>query len=278
MKHILPLLAISILISCSPSISVTTQTVVKDTESVPQELKIPSQENLVLAVLWQQSASEYKALCYQAYNLARVQLDQQLLEHKSDLPLAIITDIDETVLDNSPYSGKLIQTDTKFTAENWNTWVNLESAEPVPGAIDFFNYAASKNVEIFYISNREDRQTQATINNMIKQGVPFSDAEHVLLQTDTSNKDARRNHVLKTHRVLMYIGDSLGDFNSVFDHKDTPERHKLTNSSKSKFGTSYIVLPNPMYGAWEYGLYNKKPYSINEVQKDSLRKSKLKAY
>ena len=278
MKRILPLLAISILCSCSPKISVTTQTVIRDTESIQQKLNIPSQENLVLAVLWQQSASEYKALCYQAYNLAKVQLDQQLVEHDSDLPLAIITDIDETVLDNSPYSGKLIETDTMFTSENWNTWVNLASAEPVPGAVDFFNYAASKNVEIFYISNREDHQTQATINNMIKEGLPFSDAEHVLLQTDTSNKDARRNHVLNTHRVVMYIGDNLGDFNSVFDHKDTSERHKLTDSLKSDFGSSYIVLPNPMYGAWEYGLYNKKPYSINEVQKDSLRKAKLKAY
>ncbi|CDF79327.1 acid phosphatase [Formosa agariphila KMM 3901] len=278
MKRILPFLAISILISCSPKISESSHAIQSGTAAVKQELSVPTQENLMLAVLWQQLASEYKALCYQSYNLARLRLDQHLLEHDSNMPLAIITDIDETVLDNSPYSGKLIETDIKFTAESWDTWVNLESAEPVPGAVDFLNYAASKNVDIFYISNREYSQTQATINNLKKEGLPFADAAHVLLQTDTSNKDLRRQSVLKTHHVIMYLGDNLGDFDSVYDHKTTPERHKITDSLQSKYGASYIVFPNPMYGAWEYGLYNKNPYGINDVKKDSLRRAKLKSY
>ncbi|QDO94893.1 hypothetical protein FNB79_13250 [Formosa sediminum] len=100
----------------------------------------------------------------------------------------------------------------------------------------------------------------------------------MLLQTTTSNKDERRSSVLKTHEVVMYIGDNLGDFNSVFDHKPTSERHKITDSLKSKLGSTFIVLPNPMYGAWEYGLYNENPYGISEKEKDSLRKAKLKTY
>src|SRR5882762_5770579 len=52
--------------------------------------------------MWQQKAAEYKALCYQAYNLAKLRLDIILLQQHSK-PLAIVTDIDETVLDNSPY-------------------------------------------------------------------------------------------------------------------------------------------------------------------------------
>src|SRR6187402_1774139 len=58
----------------------------------------------VWALLYQQRAAEYKALCFQAYNLAKVRLDAALKQrHKK--PLAVVTDIDETILDNSPYDA-----------------------------------------------------------------------------------------------------------------------------------------------------------------------------
>src|SRR4029078_10317591 len=59
------------------------------------------------AVLYQQKEAEYRALAYQAYNLARLRLDQDL-DKKSlkglpkaerKMPRAIVVDIDETVLD-----------------------------------------------------------------------------------------------------------------------------------------------------------------------------------
>src|SRR3954466_4164107 len=55
------------------------------------------------SVLWQQRSGEYKALCYQAFSLAKLRLNEKIALHKKDeASLAIITDIDETVLDNSP--------------------------------------------------------------------------------------------------------------------------------------------------------------------------------
>ena len=65
-------------------------------------------------VLWMQRSAEYKALCFQAYQLANAQLRiavndknwtaalEQLGNYKN-LPPAVILDVDETVLDNSPY-------------------------------------------------------------------------------------------------------------------------------------------------------------------------------
>ena len=68
-----------------------------------------SNEYKIQAQVWTQNAAEYRALCYQAYNVAKMNLDQFLdFEKKYEKPLAIIADVDETVLDNSPYDGKLI--------------------------------------------------------------------------------------------------------------------------------------------------------------------------
>ncbi|HNB62877.1 MAG TPA: HAD family acid phosphatase, partial [Saprospiraceae bacterium] len=57
----------------------------------------------VYSAVWQQNAGEFKALCYQAYNAARQMVDQEKAKPHSK-PLAIITDVDETILDNSPYA------------------------------------------------------------------------------------------------------------------------------------------------------------------------------
>ncbi|MEM6725949.1 MAG: HAD family acid phosphatase, partial [Bacteroidota bacterium] len=102
----------------------------------PTDIAIPVREYSIQSVLWQQLSAEYKALCHQAFNLARLQLDHQLLlKQEGELPLAIITDIDETVLDNSPFNAKMIETDEEYSKENWIKWGQLEEATAVPGAL-----------------------------------------------------------------------------------------------------------------------------------------------
>jgi Predicted secreted acid phosphatase len=55
-----------------------------------------------MAVVWYQTSAEVKALYVQGYNVARDNLATKLAT-QSEKPKAIILDIDETVLDNSPY-------------------------------------------------------------------------------------------------------------------------------------------------------------------------------
>jgi predicted secreted acid phosphatase len=52
-------------------------------------------------VLWQQTAAEYRALCYQAFNIAALRLNEISKKKLRKQKLAIITDLDETILDNS---------------------------------------------------------------------------------------------------------------------------------------------------------------------------------
>ena len=236
---------------------------------------IPIKEHLIMAALWQQNSAEYRALCHQAFNQARFILDTHLADKTTAKPLAIITDIDETILDNSPYSAQMIARDENYNRASWIEWGKKESAELVPGAGAFLKYAAANGVEIFYISNRLDVQLEETLNNLQAYNLPDSIAENLLLRTDDSGKETRRQQVYQTHNVILYIGDNLSDFHDGYDDKSSRERNNIVESMQAQFGTEYIVLPNPMYGDWETkGLYEGN-YSLTESQKRQIRKQKL---
>jgi len=234
-------------------------------------VKIPNNDGLLMATLYMQRASEYKALCYQAYNSAAFQLDEKIKNHQGNKKLAVVVDIDETVLDNSPFTARSIIENTNYPTY-WKEWCEKSEAKPIPGALDFLTYAASKDVETFYISNRKVTLTEATLINLQKDGFPYADSLHILLRTNTSDKEPRRNIVRENHDILLLCGDNLGDFISDFDVKDNSKRSELTFQNKNKFGEEYIVLPNPTYGVWMNALLKG---STKDVDADSVYKSRL---
>lgn len=238
--------------------------------------EIPKKKHTLSAVLWQQNAAEYRALSYQAYNIASLRL--QNLGKSKEKPFALITDLDETVVDNSPYSAMQITEDLNFDLNDWIEWGKLENAKALPGAVDFFNLADSLGVEVFYISNRDEVQLNETIANLEKLNLPNADVDHVFLRTTTSEKQERRDVVLENYEVVMYMGDNLSDFSEVFDGQSTASRNTLADKLKTSFGDSFIVFPNPMYGDWESkGIYENNR-NWTEQQKDSIRKAKIYSY
>jgi len=64
-------------------------------------------KSLIMSTLWQTTSAEYRALAYQAYNIARLRLDEDL-KIKRIKKRAIIVDADETVLDNSAFQVRMI--------------------------------------------------------------------------------------------------------------------------------------------------------------------------
>jgi len=251
----------------------------KSQKNTQSKNTLDQREYSVGAVLWQQNAAEYRALCYQAFNLAKIRLDQLINDWAhSTTPKAIITDIDETVLDNSPYSGKQISLNEEFTPERWTEWVNQKSAKPVPGAKLFLDYVKSLGVEVFYISNRDVEHTVATLANMQALGFPYADKEHLLLKEETSGKQVRRSKVQSTHQILLLMGDNLSDFDQVFENSSTESRNKSAEQMRLLFGTQFIVFPNPMYGDWETkGIYEMN-YDLTAKEKKALRLKKVKSY
>lgn len=226
------------------------------------------------AALWQQRAAEYKALCFQAYNIARLRLDQDL---QTDMPArrAIITDIDETILDNSPNAVHQALQGREFEPDSWYKWTAKADCDTLAGALSFFRYAASKGVTVFYITNRDEQEREATLKNLRRFGFPDADNEHLLLKQTVSDKEDRRLEVLKSHRIVLLLGDNLSDFSKLFNKLPEDERMKITRQQSGNFGSKFIVLPNSTYGDWENAIFQYN-YKLNPAQKEEIIKKSLR--
>jgi len=233
--------------------------------AAPTETSRPH-ENLN-AVAWLQTAVEYSASTEQAYRLATLQLDAALkdpswtaaIEQKADaskLPPAVVLDIDETVLDNSPFQARLVRDNSTYSEEAWQRWVAETRATAVPGAKEFTQYAAQKGVAVFYISNRMAVSETPTRTNLQALGFPLDAKVDTLLSRGerpewaASGKGARREFVAANYRILLLIGDDLGDF--VVNATGTvEERLARTAGNDDWWGRRWIMIPNPTYGSWE---------------------------
>jgi 5'-nucleotidase (lipoprotein e(P4) family) len=272
MKKLLPLLFLAILFTAfKPSGKVTGTS--KKKLSIDTNTLVNSGK--VWASLYQQRAAEYKALCFQAYNIARERINAAVKKHHKK-PYAVVTDIDETLLDNSPYDAERALHNKDFDSKTWKEWTAKAIADTVPGAPSFFKYAASKGVKIFYITNRDEDERAATLKNLQLYHLPNADDAHLLLKNGISSKENRRKLVLKKHQIVLLCGDNLPDFDALYDHKPTEEnRAAVTEKLRKEFGNRYIIIPNPSYGDFE-GFFFKFNYQLTPAQKDSVIRSLIK--
>jgi 5'-nucleotidase (lipoprotein e(P4) family) len=229
----------------------------------------------VWASLWQQRAAEYRALCFQAYNVAKLRLDEAL-KHPGSKPLAIVSDIDETILDNSPYDAQRAINNQEYDLVTWKQWTRKGECDTVAGAPAFFKYAASRGVTIFYLTNRDEDERPGTTKNLQLYNMPNADDAHLLMKTGASSKEARRLQVLSRYNIVMLCGDNLADFDKLYDnHPTEANRNTTTTQAMHHFGNRYIVLPNPSYGDWEGALFNFN-YKLSPAQRDSIIKANLR--
>ena len=230
------------------------------------------------AVLWIQRSEEYRANSLSIFRAAADQLDRAIAESNWDalvpeereligdataLPPAVIMDIDETVLDNSPYQARLVRDGAEYDEATWAAWVAEKKAEPVPGVVDFARAASDKGVTILYLSNRAQHLNEATLANLRAVGLPVKD-DSVFLGLGThvegceqhgSEKLCRRRLAGRDYRIVMQFGDQLGDFVQVIANTDEA-RNGLLEEYGDWFGERWWMLPNPSYGGWEPALFN----------------------
>ena len=245
------------------------------------------------AVLWVQRAAEYEAVTQTVYRAAADQLDAALKQPNWDalvpgergnaatgLPPAVVMDVDETVLDNSPYQARLVHDGASYDEATWDLWVAEKKAKPVPGVVDFAKAAAAKGVTILYISNRAVHLKDATIANLRAEGLPVKD-DSVFLGLGTfvegceqngSEKLCRRKLAGQKYRVLMQFGDQLGDFAEIVSNT-SKDRDALYAEYADWFGERWYMLPNPTYGSWEPAVFN----NAWEQPAADRRKAKLDA-
>ena len=253
-----------------------------------KELDNSLQAQSMLSVLYTQSSAEYKASNIQTYVNAKSALNRALndlswtaaIEQKEDFkdkPPAIILDIDETVLNNIPFQARSIINGQSYTI-GWLDWMLEESSHAVAGVSDFLEYAQSKSIKIFYITNRIAVAEDATRNNIKKLGLPLDTDRDVLLMKNengwTSDKVSRRELVAKDYRILLLIGDQLGDFLPLDETTlELDSRENLADTYDHMWGSKWFMITNPMYGRWEASIYNNE-YPDTE---DKLMQMRLEA-
>lgn len=241
----------------------------------PQNRTTPLTEQQVMGVTWYQTAGEVKALYHQGYNIGKMRLDMALAKGTAKKP-AIVLDLDETVVNNSPHLAMTIRTGKGFPYR-WEEWIQSAQAEALPGAVSFLQYANEKGVSIYYISNRKTSQLEPTLLNLRKLGLPQVNSEHVLLQGENEKgKEERRQKVAMQYEIILLFGDNLSDFYG-FDGKSVENRNQTVETVQATFGEKFIVFPNPMYGDWEDALYQYDTKK-SDVEKDKLRKGALHGF
>jgi 5'-nucleotidase (lipoprotein e(P4) family) len=223
------------------------------------------------STLWMQAAPEYRLATEQVYRLATERIARPprgsaALEQAgvpeaqlARLPTAVILDLDETVLDNSVYQARLVRERREYNPKTWGEWVMAAEAEAVPGAREFIAAARRLGHTVFYVSNRDCNSPPgttadpcpaktATLRNLIRLGIDaVPDPERMLLRgerPDWAQKSARRAHIAASYRIIAMVGDDLNDF--VDPKVFAGDRDRLDQ----RFGESWFVLPNPIYGSW----------------------------
>lgn len=228
------------------------------------------------ALTWMQQAHEYQALSLQAYRQATSRLatlktaklqtasvEQALLGGFKSKKPAVVLDIDETVLDNSPANARQVLDGRAFDPKAFERWVLAAEAKPLPGARAFIDKARALGFQLIYITNREcDKasgyneqgrvkacpQKPATLRNLSAVlGYAVADADvlmrHEVQGRDDSDKQARRTEVAKRARIAMLVGDDLNDFIRRADYD--------VASHAAHWSQNWIALPNAVYGSWE---------------------------
>jgi acid phosphatase len=217
------------------------------------------------ATLFHQLSAEYRAVVLHIFAAAESRLEAQLLDPDAsaleavttgaDKPPAIIVDVDETMLDNSPWQVRAMRDGTAYPV-GWAEWCEEASAEPLPGAVEFAQAAAARGVTVFYVTNRDVSVDDATARNLAARGFPMAAGLDVVLTKNEredwgSDKTSRRLHVAEQYRVVMLLGDNLGDFiGDEYTRLDNAGRRDAVDRFTVHWGTDWFMIPNAIYGGW----------------------------
>jgi len=208
------------------------------------------------AVLWQHASAEAYRLQQQGYELARLRLVENLrIAHKR--PPAVIVDIDETVLDNSPYQVNTSADGHVFDQATWKEWTDRSKAAAIPGAVEFLTYAHGLGCHIYYITNRDIREKATTLKNLDSLHFPNADEQHLLLMDGTSDKTERRTRVANDNQVVLLVGDQLRDFDERFKDRTVRDGKNTVDAMADTLARYFILLPNPMYGTYRDAVQGK---------------------
>ncbi len=293
LRRLLPALALAVLLGgCQPlpTRPIAAAPIEAPAATEPGPLGADDRLN---AVAWMQASIEYRLLAGQTWRSALLPLDRAIKTPAWDalpkedratlpagLPLAVIVDIDDTVLDVTGGDVIDLERGQPFDHARWNAWAAKASAPAIPGALEFARAAAARGVTLYYVTNRVPELAAATLANLRSLGFPVKDDTQLLTrgmhfdgcEEPGDSKACRRREVGKTHRVLLLFGDSLGDF--VAPAANTTEgREQAVRPYLGWVGERWFALPNPVYGSWLRSLEGEAGDASQEAKRQRVRAS-----
>jgi 5'-nucleotidase (lipoprotein e(P4) family) len=233
--------------------------------------------SLLWAVAWKQTAAEYFALSHQAYNLARLRVDQALAKRQpGEKSLAVITDMDDTIMHARSYWGHLINQNKEFFEDSiWDEWLPTNKITAAPGAKSFFDYCRDMGVEVFYVTNRDQggRTYEYAMLQLEHLQLPFADDDHLYVFRDTSDKSPARDEIAASFSIAVMLGDNLNDYRRDYYVKDIDERMRLMERDRDHWGRDFILLPNPTDGHWVRAIFGDSEPAATDENRRLLMKA-----
>jgi predicted secreted acid phosphatase len=137
-------------------------------------------------------------------------------DKSAGLGLAVVSDLDETLIDNRPFFEKCADIDAgKIDWAEFEKWQLTCKAKPLKETQDLLVYARSKGVAVFFVTGRMERLRRATIENLVGNGIAYDGLfmrANGDEQSASTMKSAYRKQIEDMgFKVVVNIGDQYSD-------------------------------------------------------------------
>jgi 5'-nucleotidase (lipoprotein e(P4) family) len=200
-------------------------------------------------VHWVRDSAEYQAAALQAFALATHLVEEQA-KARGPGSWGVISDADETLLDNSDYQKERAAIGQGYSNESWRAWTRRRAAGAVPGAAAFSQRVRALGGRLAIVTNRFAEECPDSEANLRTLGIVFD----ALLCRSAESAKAARFELVRTGKaaaglppvdVVLYVGDNILDFPGM------RQASRAQPDAFGDFGRRFVLIPNPMYGSWE---------------------------
>ncbi len=137
-------------------------------------------------------------------------------EVKPDKNSAVIFDVDETTLNNYSFNKK---SDFGYIPSLWDNWIEEADAPAIPQVKSLYDFLLSKGFKLIFITGRNDKQYEATLQNLKFAG--YSQFDTLITKspkyegvTAQEYKSQERNALVqKGYKIAGTVGDQYSDLN-----------------------------------------------------------------
>jgi 5'-nucleotidase (lipoprotein e(P4) family) len=205
-----------------------------------------------LAIRWARLSAEHRAAYLEVFVAATAHVEREA-RGRAPGTWGIVSDADETLLDNSTYQLEQARRGLPFEPGSWRAWTARREALPQPGAAAFLGRVHQLGGRIAIVTNRAESECADTTEVFRAHGLVY-DLMLCMPDAGPSDKNPRFAAVergttpagLPPLDVVAFLGDNIRDFPGL----DQSIRQD-PDSAFALFGTRFFLLPNPMYGSWE---------------------------